>query len=94
MPTQKDTPVGLNLPGALDPELQPGPGQGPRAPEGQQPDPGAFMMEDEDGFLIRVPADKIESWQRARAGQSNGPSNAQRQYVTDRILQKIYGSKR
>ena len=50
-----------------------------------------YLMETDDGFLVSVPEDKVESWQRA---DHNAPLNKAEQRLKDRILDELYGSKK
>lgn len=51
----------------------------------------SYLMETEDGFLTRVPEDKVESWQKA---DHSAPLNRAEQRLKDRILDELYGSKK
>lgn len=50
-----------------------------------------YLMETDDGFLVSVPADKVESWQKA---DHSAPLTSAEQRLKDRILDELYGSKK
>ena len=50
-------------------------------------------MEDRDGFMVRVPASKLESWKKAQQ-EPPRPLNKAEQQVRDMILQRIFGDKK
>lgn len=50
-----------------------------------------YLMETDDGFLVRVPEDKMESWQKA---DHSAPLTPAEQRLKDRILDELYGSKK
>ena len=52
-----------------------------------------YLMEDRDGFMVRVPASKLESWKAAQQ-QPSRPLNKAEQQVRDVILQRIFGDKK
>ena len=59
---------------------------------GQRPRQGSsYLAEMKDGFLVRVPEDKLESWQRA---DHDAPLTPGEERLIDRILDEIYGSRR
>ena len=53
----------------------------------------SYLVEMEDGTLVNVPADKLDSWSRAQA-EGPRPLNKAEQRLRDRIVQEIYGSKK
>ena len=52
-----------------------------------------FLMEAQNGMLVRVPQSKLESWQAAQTSGSPGLTAAE-QRLRDRIMQDLYGSKK
>lgn len=52
-----------------------------------------YLMEDRDGFMVRVPASKLESWKAAQQ-EPRRPLNKAEQQVRDMILQRIFGDKK
>ena len=50
-------------------------------------------METEDGFLVRVPESKVESWTRAQKERGSAPLNRAEQQLKDKLVRQIYGSK-
>ena len=56
----------------------------------------AYLMETQDGTLVRVPADRLEQWQKAQAAQKKEAPQLSRseQRLKDRIMQEIFGSRR
>lgn len=52
-----------------------------------------YLMEDRDGFMVRVPASKLESWKKAQQ-EPPRPLNKAEQQVRDMILQRIFGDKK
>lgn len=56
----------------------------------QQPRETQYLMEDKDGFLVRVPESKLESWQQAQREQPR-PLNRAEQQLVDKIVESIYG---
>ena len=50
-----------------------------------------YLMETDDGFLVSVPEDKVESWQKA---DHSAPLTAAERQLIDRIVQELYGSRR
>ena len=50
-------------------------------------------MEDKDGFIVRVPASKLESWKKAQQEPSR-PLNKAEQQVRDLLVQRIFGDKK
>lgn len=51
-----------------------------------------YLMEDKDGFVVRVPESKLEAWKRAQQDPPRPLNKAERQLV-DRIMESIYGPK-
>lgn len=65
-------------------------------PEGGAPEARGkrtYLAETEDGFLARVPEDKLGSWQEEQAGPA-APLNRAEQQLKDKIMQRIYGGRR
>lgn len=52
-----------------------------------------YLIEDKDGFLVRVPESKLESWQQAQREQSR-PLNRAEQQLVDKIVESIYGQQK
>lgn len=52
-----------------------------------------YLMEDRDGFMVRVPASKLESWKKAQQ-QPSRPLNKAEQQVRDLLVQRIFGDKK
>lgn len=52
-----------------------------------------YLMEDRDGFMVRVPASKLESWKKAQQEPRRHLNKAEQQ-VKDMILQRIFGGKK
>lgn len=52
-----------------------------------------YWMEDKDGFMVRVPASKLESWKAAQQ-QPPRPLNKAEQQVRDLLVQRIFGDKK
>ena len=76
----KTEPQGLQLP-SLQAETTPS-----REP--------VFLMEAQNGMLVRVPQSKLESWQAAQnSGAAPGLTEVE-QRLRDRIMQDLYGSKK
>ena len=57
----------------------------------KRPQEPVYLMEDKDGFLVRVPESKLESWQQAQREPSS-PLNKTEQRLVDKIVESIYGS--
>lgn len=51
-----------------------------------------YLLEDKDGFLVRVPERKLEAWEKAQARADEPLNNSERQ-VVDRIVSMLYGRK-
>ena len=65
-------------------------------PEGGAPEAKGkrtYLAETGDGFLTRVPEDKLGSWQEEQAGPAV-PMNRAEQLLKDKIMQRIYGGRR
>lgn len=65
-------------------------------PQNQEQEPQQeeiYLMEDRDGFMVRVPASKLESWKAAQQ-EPTRPLNKAEQQVRDMILQRIFGGKK
>lgn len=52
-----------------------------------------YLMEDRDGFMVRVPASKLEEWKRAQQ-EPDRPLNQAEKQVVENILRRIYGDKK
>lgn len=52
---------------------------------------GSYLMEMEDGFLVRVPEEKLEAWQRA---DHKAPLTPAEERAIEAILDSLYGPKR
>ena len=50
-----------------------------------------YLMEDPEGFLVRVPAGRLEDWERAQAERGSAPLSKSEQQVSDAIVRRIYG---
>ena len=53
-----------------------------------------YLIEGKDGFLTRVPEDKLESWQKAQRERGDAPLSRAEQQLKDRIVQMLYGKKK
>lgn len=53
-------------------------------------DDSVLLIENEDGSLVRVPADKLDSWQ---AADHNAPLTPAEEQLKERILTKLYSPK-
>lgn len=51
----------------------------------------SYLVEMEDGFLVRVPEEKMEAWQRA---DHKAPLTPEEQRFKERLLASLYSSKR
>lgn len=51
-----------------------------------------YLVEDEDGFLVRVPESKLGAWEKTQAEEDKPLNNSERQ-VVDRIVSMLYGKK-
>lgn len=65
----------------------------PQQQEQQPQQEEIYLMEDRDGFMVRVPASKLESWQKAQQ-EPPRPLNKAEQQVQEMILQRIFGDKK
>ena len=52
-----------------------------------------YQMETEDGWMVSVPADKLDDWEAAQKSEPR-PLNKAEQRLRDRIVQEIYGSRK
>lgn len=52
-----------------------------------------YLMEDRGGFMVRVPASKLESWKKAQQ-EPPRPLNKAEQQVQEMILRRIFGDKK
>ena len=50
----------------------------------------SYLIETEDGFLVRVPESRLESWQGA---DHAAPLSKAEMQLRDRIVEAIYGPK-
>lgn len=55
-----------------------------------QPRETVYLMEDRDGFLVRVPESSLDAWVRAQERPDGHLSNSEQQ-VVDRIVSMLYG---
>lgn len=55
-----------------------------------------YLMEAQDGTLVRVPEDRLEQWQAAQASAQKGTPQLSKaeQRLKDRLMREIYGSQR
>ena len=54
-----------------------------------------FLMEAQNGMLVRVPQSKLESWQAAQeAGVPDEPLSQAEQRLIDSLVQRAFGSKK
>lgn len=51
----------------------------------------SYLIETEDGFLVRVPEDKRQAWERA---DHKAPLTPAEQQLKKRLLESIYGLRR
>ena len=65
----------------------------PQQQEQQPQQEEVYLMEDRDGFMVRVPASKLESWKKAQK-EPRRPLNKAEQQVQEMILQRIFGDKK
>lgn len=63
----------------------------PGSSQAQNSRGSSYLMETADGFSVRVPADRVESWQKA---DHNAPLTRSEQLLKERILDELYGSKK
>lgn len=71
--------------------------QGIELPTAQKQETGpkqTYLIEGRDGFLTRVPADKLESWQKTQQERGDAPLSREEQQLKDRIVQMLYGEKK
>lgn len=62
-------------------------------PQQQNQQEETYLMEDKDGFIVRVPASKLEAWKKAQQEPSR-PLNKAEQQVRDLLVQRIFGDKK
>lgn len=62
-------------------------------PQQQNQQEETYLMEDKDGFIVRVPASKLEAWKKAQQ-QPPRPLNKAEQQVRDLLVQRIFGDKK
>ena len=62
-------------------------------PQQQNQQEETYLMEDKDGFIVRVPASKLEAWKKAQQ-EPPRPLNKAEQQVVENILRRIYGDKK
>ena len=74
----------INLPGAE---------QASSSPAGNRPEQETYLVETEDGYMVRVPADRLESWQKAQKEHGNDPLTPFEERLVERLLQRVYGPK-
>lgn len=65
----------------------------PQQQEQQPQQEEVYLMEDRDGFMVRVPASKLESWKKAQQ-EPPRPLNKAEQQVQEMILRRIFGDKK
>lgn len=65
----------------------------PQQQEQQPQQEEVYLMEDRDGFMVRVPASKLESWKKAQQEPRRHLNKAEQQ-VQEMILQRIFGDKK
>lgn len=54
-----------------------------------------YLMETEDGMMVRVPESKLESWQAAQeAGVPDKPLSQAERRLIDSLVQRTFGSKK
>ena len=53
-----------------------------------------FLMEAQNGMLVRVPQSKLESWQAAQNSAAVPGLTAAERRLRDRIMQDLYGSEK
>lgn len=63
----------------------------PGSSQAQNSRASSYLLETADGFSVRVPADRVESWQKA---DHNAPLTRAEQLLKERILDELYGSKK
>ena len=51
----------------------------------------AYLAEADNGMLVRVPEEKMESWQKAQKGRGNAPLNKAERQLKDSVLRMLYG---
>lgn len=56
----------------------------------KQPRETVYLMEDKDGFLVRVPESKLASWEKAQWEQPR-PLNKAEQQLVKKIVESVYG---
>lgn len=65
----------------------------PQQPEQQPQQEEIYLMEDKDGFMVRVPASKLEAWKKAQQDPPR-PLNKAEQQLCDMIVRRIFGDKK
>ena len=53
-----------------------------------------YLMEARNGLLVRVPESRLEAWQAAQEQGSDPAFEDTKRRLADKIVQKIYGSRR
>ena len=79
----------LQQSGGQSPEMSRTGGSSSPAGSGQE----TYLIETEDGYMVRVPADKLESWQRAQKEHGSDPLTPEEQQLVERLWQRVYGQK-
>ena len=51
-----------------------------------------YYMESANGMTVRVPESKLDAWHNAQEGHSKKPTEEQRKFIKQKILQEIYGT--
>ena len=64
---------------------------GSSSPEGSSGT--TYLIEMEDGYLVRVPEDRLESWEKAQREHGNDPLTPEEQQLVERLWQRVYGPK-
>lgn len=52
-----------------------------------------YLMDDRDGFLVRVPESRLEAWEQAQQEPRRPLNRAERQ-LAGKIVESIYGPKK
>ena len=51
-----------------------------------------YLLEDKDGFLVRVPESKLDTWEKVQT-KGDAPLTPSEREVVNRIVERIYGKK-
>ena len=68
--------------------------QASSSPAGNEPTQETYLVETEDGYAVRVPADRMESWQKAQEEHGSDPLTPFEQRLKERLLARVYGQKK